>query len=447
MERDLKFCLCGNPSEKQIRKSGLIVYRGICSTCLTLKRRNIPDYVNKEWLERKHIIDNLSLEKIAEELNIKNSHVEYLLRIYNIKEIKHCKYCDTTENLRQCKVNNKWMNEKNSVHKVCQSCYEKIKHDSSIEGQKKLSEETKIIKRQKYNQHYINDPDKKKKEIEKQLQTKANKPIEEIEKWKQDISNTKKNRTEEQEAERIAKFQESMNNKSEKEKQLRLERMGKGVSENHQNRTQESWDESRRKCEETWIKNYGIHYCPYTIQRLNEEYEKKKDQIKLKSKQTLIKNGSFHKKGITISKKAFHLFNELDLFFKGKYNFLYDIVDIDTQKRIQREKPVYVEDLNLSNNTCRFLDFYFINENNQEVCIEFDEKAHEHIKNIEKDLIREMELFLKKPNLIIFRVKEKYYNENYKQVLEDLINLIKNPYSDTFYNYDCLTVKNKKASN
>lgn len=517
MERDLKFCLCGNPSEKQIRKSGLIVYRGICSTCLTFKRRNTPNYVNKEWLERKHIIDNLSLEKIAEEFNIKNSHVEYLFRLHNIKEIKHCKYCDTTENLRQCKVNNKWMNEKESVHKICQSCYEQIKSESSIKGQANLSEETKQIKKQKYNQHYIDNPNKKQKETEKQLQTKANKPIEEIEKWKQDISNTKKNRTEEQEAERIAKFQESMNNKSEKEKQLRLERMGKGVSEAYYNKPEEERYQIIEKRKEDLINLYGVPYHPDGLRKLHENNRNKSDEekaeiyakigdanrnkteeekyeinfkkqkhyiddpnkrilqvekandtkknrteeekqlsiekyrktMKNRTKEerdqtrkakidTFIKNDSFPHRNGTPAIKAEFLFSHIDQFFNYELNFWYNLFDKENKKYIKREKAVYVEDLKLSNNTCRFFDFYF-KDNDREVVFEFDETHHNSNSTLQDDIIREKEIFIKKPELELYRIKENYFNNNYEELFNDVINIIKDKDYIPILNYDNLT--------
>lgn len=145
MERDLKFCLCGKPAEIAYRKNGMIVYRGICSNCLTLKRRKIPNYVNKEWLYNRHVIESISLEKLAIELNVKESHILHLFKLYEIKEVKHCRYCDTTENLRTCKVNNKWMDEKESVHKICQDCYERIKSESGVEGQKKVDKKAQVV--------------------------------------------------------------------------------------------------------------------------------------------------------------------------------------------------------------------------------------------------------------------------------------------------------------
>lgn len=514
MERDLKFCLCGNPSEKQIRKSGLIVYRGICSTCLTLKRRNIPDYVNKDWLYNKHIIENLSLEQIATELNIKDSHCLHLFRIYNIEEIKHCKYCNATENLRQCKVNNKWMNEKEAVHKICQSCYGKMKSEKQKEAVKKIDFEEAG---KKYRQHYINNPDKKKLETEKANKTKANKPEDikqaEIERMRQ----TKLSKSDEEKQGIIEKFKETMNNKTDEEKQLRLERMGKGVSKAYHSKPQEEHLEILKRRRDNFINKYGVPYNPSSLEKLYErnknktEEEKKltslkksvtmlsktkeekeksnhkklqhyiddptkrirqvqaanntkknrteaekqlsvekyrktmksrtkeeRDQTRKAKIDTFIKNDSFPHKNGKPAVKAEFLFSHIDQFFNYELDFRYNLFDKENKKYIKREKAIYVEDLKLSKNTCRFFDFYF-KDNNREVVFEFDEIHHNSNNTLQNDIIREKEIFIKKPLIELYRIKEEYFDNNYEELFNDIINIIKNKDYIPILNYDSLT--------
>lgn len=357
MEEEIKgkYCKhCGNISEKITRKTGLVFYRGICSTCNTKKKRKIPLEYDRDFLYDLHYTQDISLNDISAKLNIKKSWIEWLFKVYNIEEIQRCKHCGTKENLFVRPINNKFMNEpKLIVCDICKECYIKKVSESAIEAQKKVD---KAATKRKYEQHYINDPEKKKKEAKKCSQTKNNKTPEE----KQEI---------------YKKFKATI-----------------------ENRTEEKQEEILSKC------SFGQQ-----------------------------------------NKKSTKLFVEIDKYFNGKYNFLYGLYDKKNRTFLKREKGISVKNLNLSNKKARFFDFYFINNLGQEVDIEFDEKAHELAKNKQDDIIREKELKIKKPNMIIFRIKEKYYDENLEKVFEDIINIIENPNCKTYYNYDCLLKQIEKG--
>ena len=441
---NLKYCSCGNPSEKQVRRTGLIVYRGICTQCLIRKRRNIPDYINEEWIRQKHIEENLSLEQIAKLLDVRESHVFYFFKLYNIKEIKHCRYCNATENLRNGIVNNNMMEAKESTHKICQSCYEKVKSESGKEGQKKVDKKASVEKRKLL---YVEDPDKKKREIERCKQTIANRTEEEHNEWKQNLSISKQNRTEEEKALSTLKLQETINTMSKEEREQWLRNMGNGVSEAYWNKSEEERKMGRKVYEYNCEQQFGVPYNPIGLSKMHEANRNKspeeKQEILDRMEETFKRNRSRHCRIYSISHKATSLFIKVDEYFNNKYPFEYCIYDRVIGKYIKRERGVYVGDLHMSNNKYRFFDFYF-KYNNVRIAIEFDEYGHSSPKQIQSDLLRESEIFIKKPDLYLFRIPEAYYDNNFDVMFNDIINLLENLNYETILNYDCLTKKVEK---
>ena len=107
------------------------------------------------------------------------------------------------------------------------------------------------------------------------------------------------------------------------------------------------------------------------------------------------------------------------------------------KKKIKKEKTINVREVSKKWKV-RFLDCY-IKRGDREINFEFDEDWHS--KSFDEDLIREQEILTIKPNLEIYRIKEKDYDENFYQIIEDLIEIIKNKDTKTFYEYKNLMEK------
>lgn len=447
MERDLKFCLCGKPSEEQHRRNGMIVYRGICSACLALKRRNIPEYINKDWLYDHHIVQNLSLEKLAVKLKVKESYVRFLFKHFEIEEIPHCRYCDTTENLRSCFVAGKKDKDKKSVHKLCQACSRERKCKKQREAVAYTDYKTGVMnqkktKKERYGNEKYNNSEQAKKTI-------ANRTEEEHNQWKQNLSISKQNRTEEEKEVSTLRLQDTIKNMPVEQRHSWLTNMGNGVSRGHAKRTPEKKYLTTLRRRTSNMRVFGVPYHVIGLAKLQEINRNKtpeeKQEIKLKIFQRKILNESFTQKAVSVSKKAFDLFDKIDNYFDSNLQFKFTKFD-ETGKRINKEQGVYVGNLGLSNNRCRYLDFYFKNEEGIRIAFEFDESHHKNI--YEADLLRETEIFLNRPGLYLFRIPEEYYDNNFEVMFNDVINLIQDPNCETVLNYDNLTkqLANKKAS-
>jgi hypothetical protein len=198
------------------------------------------------------------------------------------------------------------------------------------------------------------------------------------------------------------------------------------------------------------MKEFGVTYNPIALNSMHEHNRnlsiEDKKLKEIKKEKTYIKNKSRHCRIYSISHKATSLFIEIDKYFNYKYKFEFCIYDRDNRKYVKRERGVYIGDLRLSKNKYRFFDFYFKNSNEIRIAIEFDEYGHNSPKQIEADLLREKEIFIKKPDLYLFRIPESYYDNNFIIMFDDITKLIENPEYKTRLNYDCLTkqIQNKK---
>lgn len=166
----------------------------------------------------------------------------------------------------------------------------------------------------------------------------------------------------------------------------------------------------------------------------NPEIFKKGKQTKLKRYNDENYNNSPGRGGVgKRSEKIFSLLFEKCIEQNIQYNkFIYGIVK--NKKQLLNEKRINV--INISKKVkFRFLDCY-IETNNRQIAIEFDEKRHE--KTITEDLEREQEILTKKPQLEIYRIREKDYNRDSNQVIQDLISIIKDKNSETCFNYNNL---------
>lgn len=105
--------------------------------------------------------------------------------------------------------------------------------------------------------------------------------------------------------------------------------------------------------------------------------------------------------------------------------------DIDNPQN--NELKIRVKDISKTN-IFRNLDFYIQLKNNFEVNIEFDPKSSH--KDIEKDLMREEEILLKKPNMLILRIKEDEYLQNKDKVKNEILSIIKEVESYDVLSYD-----------
>jgi hypothetical protein len=185
------------------------------------------------------------------------------------------------------------------------------------------------------------------------------------------------------------------------------------------------------KAKETYFERTG-----YGHQWKNPECRQKGKQTNLERYGDENYNGDTSWGGIGI--KSQKLFVELDKRIQEQ-NIKYSRMNyglIENEKKIKKEKIIYVKDVSKTHKV-RFLDCY-IEINNRQICFEFDEKWHD--KTIEKDIIREQEILTIKPNLEIYRIKERYFDENMDQVLNDLISIVKDKLSITYFNYNNLLV-------
>jgi hypothetical protein len=108
------------------------------------------------------------------------------------------------------------------------------------------------------------------------------------------------------------------------------------------------------------------------------------------------------------AKKLFDTLIELITLLNTEYDFLL------------KEKIMYVGDVS-ETNFARYLDFY-IKIGDREINIEFDENWH--CKTIQNDFLREQEILKKKPNIEIYRIKEKQWDENPTKVILDILDIL-----------------------
>jgi hypothetical protein len=217
-------------------------------------------------------------------------------------------------------------------------------------------------------------------------------------------------------------------------KQTNLERHG---DENYNNRAQAKITKKERYDSENYNNQEKARQTRF--ERYNDENygyfgSNRFKQILLEKYGDENYNGDSYCCGVGI--KSQELFLELDKRLLEQ-NIKYDKIQygyIENGKIIKKEKIVHVKDVS-KNFKVRFLDCY-VEINNRQIAIEFDESWHE--KTIEKDIEREQEILTKKLNLEFYRVKEKYYDENLEQTIFDLIEIIKDKNAKTFYNYNSL---------
>jgi len=431
-----KFCkYCGGVSQKSIR-NGIDFFRGICTDCLTKKRRNIPLDLKKETIGKWYLVENKTIQQICDILNIKYSHCLWLLKYFNIKEKIVCKYCGTDKNLRKNTYTEKKTGiKKQLTQKICQECYVKIKSNIQKEVMGNMTEEALFQRNEKYKQNYINDPYKKKKETEKANRTKKENP-DTAQKAVEKARQTRNNWTNEQRNKRVSLFLQTMLLKTEDEKNSRLLKMGRGVKEAANNRTPEEKRIAFRKYQETCLEKWGVPYNPKCIEGMNRNFKLKKEDIIRKGFETKVKNNSIT--SFNFSKKGSILFYDLDISTKSYYSYEYNLINA-SYIFIKKEKAIFLHKKALSNSKTRFLDFYFVNKDNEKICFEFDEYAHNKRRNVCNDILREVEIRSIFPDIKIFRIKEVYYDFNYDVMFMDMIGLIYNSSAKVELDYTCLT--------
>jgi len=182
---------------------------------------------------------------------------------------------------------------------------------------------------------------------------------------------------------------------------------------------EENGEEIQEKRKQTCLKKYNVDHhrkneeINYKIIQsiANRTEEQKKEQIKKQintREMNQRKHGNSNGEGAK-AKEMFDILIEAIVLHDIPFNILL------------KEKIVYVGNIS-EKFFARFLDLY-IKINNREINFEFDEKGHENTKGV--DLIREKEILFNKPNLEIYRVKEKQWDENPQKVIQDLIGIIK----------------------
>jgi hypothetical protein len=378
--------VCGiNEGRSYTRKNKegklITIFQPICKQCLANKSHHFPEHITKEFLEHEHIVLNKSASQIAKENNTSEKKISGRLECFGIKEILHCKYCDTTENLITRVINNQFNKPTVVTQKICYKCHKETQGKTVSETRKNESLEKKKQRRENTKKYYKENPEQKKQETEKKMQTVNNWTEEQKKEHRDKISETKQNRTEEQEKERIEKFKQTMSEKTDEEKQERLKKMGKGV------------------------KNYLLNRTKEEIKDFND-----------KKFATLIKNDSFYRSNSweNTSQSFFSIIHEFLIQLNINYSNLY-------YSAFNTEKGIYVGDVDLSDNKFRMFDFY-VKINDKYFNIEFDEPYHDKRKS--KDLIREQEILIKKPLLNIIRIKEKDYLNNPIKVILDILNIL-----------------------
>lgn len=70
--------ICKEPAIKKTNHLGNTFYISKCSFCVDKIKRNLPDYVTKEWVENKHYVENLTKYQLADLLNVKLSISKWL---------------------------------------------------------------------------------------------------------------------------------------------------------------------------------------------------------------------------------------------------------------------------------------------------------------------------------------------------------------------------------
>ncbi len=226
-----KYCGKEGRISNRTRKDGrkIVVQQPICTECFNKIRQGVPIYFTKEFLQKEHIELDKPTSQIAIENNITEKKVINHLKKYNIKEIKRCKYCDS-KNVVIRSARNKTMKESVlSEQNICEKCWSDLAGKGISESRKNESEEQKLKRYKNLKKYYEENPEQKIEETKKKIETWENKPIEDVIEWKNKISETKLNRTEEQEAKRIKRYSKTMEDKSTEEKELRSKRMSEGI--------------------------------------------------------------------------------------------------------------------------------------------------------------------------------------------------------------------------
>ena len=359
----------------------ITVSQPICKQCLANKSHKFPEHITKEFLIHEHIDLNKSALTIAKENNTSESKISGQLKQFEITEIIHCKDCDTTENLITRIINNQFNKPIEVTQKICYKCHKEKQGSTLSETRKNESGEQKAKRREATKKYYENNPEQKIEEKEKRKETVANWPETKKLEHGRKISETKQNRTEEQKKESKTKLRKTLDSIPKDIREEQLKEMGKRVSE----------------------------------ALLNRSVEKVK-AFNLKRMSTLIKNDSFYRSNSwqNNSQEFFSILHEFLIYLNINYNKIY-------YSAFNTEKGLYVGDLSLSNKKVRLYDFYLEIENNI-YDIEFDEPYHNKI--LQDDLIREKEIYIKKPNIKIIRIKEDDYLNNKYKIIFDIIKIL-----------------------
>jgi len=359
----------------------ITVSQPICKQCLANKSHKFPEHITKDFLIHEHIDLNKSALTIAKENNTSESKISGQLKQFEITEIIHCKDCDTTENLITRIINNQFNKPIIVTQKICYKCHKEKQGSTLSETRKNESGEQKAKRRGATKKYYENNPEQKIEEKKKRKETVANwSETKKLEHGKK-ISETKQNRTEEQKKESKTKLRKTLDSIPKDIREEQLKERGKRVSE----------------------------------ALLNRSVEKVK-AFNLKRMSTLIKNDSFYRSNSwqNNSQEFFSILHEFLIYLNINYNKIY-------YSAFNTEKGLYVGDLSLSNKKVRLYDFYLEIENNI-YDIEFDEPYHNKI--LQDDLIREKEIYIKKPNIKIIRIKEDDYLNNKYKIIFDIIKIL-----------------------
>jgi len=359
----------------------ITVSQPICKQCLANKSHKFPEHITKDFLIHEHIDLNKSALTIAKENNTSESKISGQLKQFEITEIIHCKDCDTTENLITRIINNQFNKPIEVTQKICYKCHKEKQGSTLSETRKNESGEQKAKRRGATKKYYENNPEQKIEEKKKRKETVANwSETKKLEHGKK-ISETKQNRTEEQKKESKTKLRKTLDSIPKDIREEQLKERGKRVSE----------------------------------ALLNRSVEKVK-AFNLKRMSTLIKNDSFYRSNSwqNNSQEFFSILHEFLIYLNINYNKIY-------YSAFNTEKGLYVGDLSLSNKKVRLYDFYLEIENNI-YDIEFDEPYHNKI--LQDDLIREKEIYIKKPNIKIIRIKEDDYLNNKYKIIFDIIKIL-----------------------
>lgn len=303
--------------------------------------------------------------------------LERELKLKQKEDNRMCRICGTKENLQTYNSHGRIF-KKN----ICKTCFSKKRSETSIKMWDSFTKEKR--------ENIICNIHKTRNETLEDMSSEERKIL-----FGSSLREYRKNETEEQYNFRIDKQRQSLNNRT----SLQKEETAKKVSEAWKNKSQ-------------------------------EEIDKRSEKIF----NTKIEKGTFNNFQVFgYDKKAQDLFwflHDNTIFKNIKYATI-NTRDIDNPQN--NELKIRVKDISKTN-IFRNLDFYIQLKNNFEVNIEFDPKSSH--KDIEKDLMREEEILLKKPNMLILRIKEDEYLQNKDKVKNEILSIIKEVESYDVLSYD-----------